>query len=90
MYHREGFKMYNTHVRAVRDLRNKYAEISKLVKNHDQVIITNNGKSEAVLISYSDYAKYEDFLHVKRKIEVLVTAKVFGLYFMAALLGWSK
>jgi len=33
------------------------------LKEHDHVIITNNGVGEAVLISFEDYAKYEEYLH---------------------------
>ncbi|MEG0395434.1 MAG: type II toxin-antitoxin system prevent-host-death family antitoxin, partial [Oscillospiraceae bacterium] len=42
--------MLQTFVRPSRDLRNNYAEIARLVKEHDQVIITNQGKGESVLI----------------------------------------
>jgi prevent-host-death family protein len=67
MYHRgEGKpKMLNTHVRAVRDLRNNYAELADIVKKEDHVIITNNGKSESVLISFESFKKYEEFLHFR-------------------------
>jgi prevent-host-death family protein len=57
--------MFNTFVKAVRDLRNNYPELARIIKDHNQVIITNNGKSEAVLISYDDYQKYEEFLHIR-------------------------
>jgi PHD/YefM family antitoxin component YafN of YafNO toxin-antitoxin module len=33
------------------------------LKEHDRVIITNNGVGESVLINIEDYAEYEDFLH---------------------------
>jgi len=56
--------MFNTHVKAVRDLRNNYPEVAQIVKNRDHVIITNNGKSEAVLIPYDEFVKYEEYLHV--------------------------
>jgi prevent-host-death family protein len=62
---KRGIAMYHTHVKAVRDLRNNYPELAEIVKEHDQVIITNNGKSEAVLISYDDFAKYEEFFHMR-------------------------
>ena len=55
--------MLNVHVRPVRDLRNNYAEIAEIVKNHDQVIITNNGKGESVLINIDEYAAFEEFTH---------------------------
>ncbi|MDR2569550.1 MAG: type II toxin-antitoxin system Phd/YefM family antitoxin [Oscillospiraceae bacterium] len=55
--------MSRTHVRPTRDLRNNYAEIVRLLEQHDHVIITNNGVGESVLIKMEDYAKYEEYLH---------------------------
>ena len=57
--------MQNTHVRPVRDLRNRYAEIEQLVENHDSVIITKNGRGAAVLINIDDYVEVEEYLHIK-------------------------
>lgn len=57
--------MYKTHVRPVRDLRNNYAQIADLVKDRDQVIITNNGRGEAVLIGIDEYAQFEEFRHMQ-------------------------
>jgi len=57
--------MQNTHVRPVRDLRNRYAEIEQLVENHDPVIITKNGRGAAVLINIDDYIEVEEYLHIK-------------------------
>lgn len=56
--------MFSTHVKAVRDLRNNYPEVAQIVKNRDHVIITNNGKSESVLISFEEFEKYQEFLHI--------------------------
>jgi prevent-host-death family protein len=55
--------MSKTQVRPSRDLRNNYADVIRSLKEHDHVIITNNGVGESVLISIEDYAAYEDFLH---------------------------
>jgi len=55
--------MYNVHVRPVRDLRNKYPELVRIIKNHDQVVITNNGRGEAVLIDIDEYAEFEEYAH---------------------------
>jgi PHD/YefM family antitoxin component YafN of YafNO toxin-antitoxin module len=57
--------MFNTHVKAVRDLRNNYPELAQIVKNRDHVIITNNRKSESVLIPYEQLEKYQEFLHLQ-------------------------
>jgi prevent-host-death family protein len=67
--------MFNTHVKAVRDLRNNYPEVARIVKNRDHVIITNNGKSEAVLIPYDEFEKYEEFLHIRYVKEKLAEAE---------------
>jgi prevent-host-death family protein len=55
--------MPKTQVRPSRDLRNNYSEIVKILKQHDHVIITNNGVGESVLINFEDYAEYEEYLH---------------------------
>ena len=55
--------MYMTHVKPVRDLRNRYPELSEILKKLDHVIITNHGKSEAVLIPYEEFEIYQEFAH---------------------------
>ncbi|MDR1996754.1 MAG: type II toxin-antitoxin system Phd/YefM family antitoxin [Candidatus Margulisbacteria bacterium] len=67
--------MRNTHIRPVRDLRNNYAEVAALLKNHDQVIITKNGRGAAVLINYTDYPEIEEYLHYKYMLEKLNEAE---------------
>ena len=67
--------MFTTHVKAVRDLRNHYSEVAKIIKNRDHVIITNNGKSEAVLIPYEDLEKYQEYLHIRYVKEKLAEAE---------------
>ncbi|MCL2774866.1 MAG: type II toxin-antitoxin system Phd/YefM family antitoxin [Oscillospiraceae bacterium] len=57
--------MYNTYVKAVRDLRNNYPEVAQIIKNRDHVIITNNGKSEAVVIPYEQLEEYQEYLHFR-------------------------
>ena len=67
--------MFNTHVKAVRDLRNNYPEVAQIIKNRDHVIITNNGKSESVLIPYEQLEKYQEFLHIQYINEKLAEAE---------------
>ena len=55
--------MNNTHVRPSRDLRNHYAELSQLTKENNHVIITNNGKGDAVLIGFEEYKNYQEYLY---------------------------
>jgi len=64
--------MYKTHIRPIRDIRNNYADIDKIVNDHDHVIITNNGRGTSVLIGIEEYAQYEKFLHaqyIKQKLD---------------------
>ena len=68
--------MFSTHVRAVRDLRNNHPEVSAIIKQRNNVIITNNGKSEAVLIPFEDFADYEEYLHMRYVKEKLAEAEV--------------
>ena len=63
--------MPSVQVRPSRDLRNKYPEISNLVKQHNPVIITNNGKGDTVLISMEDYAGYEEYMHRRYVLQEL-------------------
>jgi len=65
MYHQEVREMYHTHVRSVRDLRNNYSTLAGIVRDKDHIIITNNGKSESVLISYEEFSAYEEYVHVR-------------------------
>ena len=67
--------MFNTYVKAVRDLRNNYPEVAQIIKNHDHVIITNNGKSEAVIIPYDQLEEYQEYLHVRYIKEKLAEAE---------------
>lgn len=67
--------MYSVQVRPSRDLRNKYAEISSLVKMQNPVVITKNGKGDAVLISMEEYAKYEEYAHHAYVAEKLAEAE---------------
>ena len=66
--------MMQTFVRPSRDLRNHYAEISEMLKDHNHVIITNHGRGESVLINIEDYAKYEEFMHQRYVSEELAKA----------------
>ena len=67
--------MFGTHVKAVRELRNNYPEVAQIIRNRDRVIITNNGKSEAVLIPYEEFEKYEEFLHIRYVKQKLAEAE---------------
>jgi prevent-host-death family protein len=67
--------MIKTQVRPARDLRNNYADIVKILKQHDHVIITNNGVGESVLINFDDFADYQEYLHHRFIYEELQKSK---------------
>ncbi len=54
--------MHSIHVRPERELRNNFSEISKLNQGLDAVILTNRGKGSHVLLSFEEFAEYEEFL----------------------------
>ena len=55
--------MYNLHVRPERELRNNFSEISRLNKQYDAVVLTNRGKGTHVLLSFDEFADYEEYRH---------------------------
>jgi prevent-host-death family protein len=66
------FIMYKIIARPCRELRNNYPELVKQVKEHNQVIITNNGRDEAVLIGMDEFNAFQEFLHqqyIRRELE---------------------
>jgi prevent-host-death family protein len=67
--------MRNVEVRPMRDLRNKYAEVERLIEDHDPVIITKNGRGSEVLINIDDFAEVEEYLHYKYVAEKLDEAE---------------
>lgn len=68
--------MLNTYVRPSRDLGYKYSEIANIVKEYNHVIITNNGRGEAVLIGIEEFADYEEYVHKKYVLSELKKAEV--------------
>ncbi len=62
-------------IRPVRDLRNNYPEIAALIKEHNPVFITNNGRGEAVIINIEDYAAYEQYLYDQYVLQKLAQAE---------------
>ena len=70
--------MYTTHVKAVRDVRNHYPDISQIIKQQDNVIVTNNGKSEAVIIPYEQFEDYQEYTHKRYVAKKLAEAEKHG------------
>ena len=67
--------MSKTQVRPSRDLRNNYADIVKSIKEHDYVVITNNGVGEIALVNLEDYEELVKFRHQRFIYEELQKAK---------------
>lgn len=65
-------------IRPVRDLRNNYSEIAKIIEKHNPVFITNNGRGTAVLINIEDYADYEKYLYEKYALKMLDEAEQYA------------
>jgi len=70
--------MFTTHVKAVRDVRNHYPEVSKILQKQDHVIVTNNGKSEAVIIPFEQFEDYQAFAHKRYIARKLAEAEAAG------------
>ena len=64
------------HVKAAGDLLVNYSEISQLINNSDRVIITNDGKNEAVIIPFCEYERYEMYLHNSNIMQKLTEAEL--------------
>jgi prevent-host-death family protein len=69
------FILYSIHARPVRDLRNNYAELAKMTKNSQHIIVTNNGKDETVLMSIDDYNICREILHTRYVLAELEKAE---------------
>lgn len=66
---------WNPNIRPVRDLRNNYLAIAKIIEGHEPVFITNNGRGEAVILNIEDNAGYEESLFDKYAAEKLAEAE---------------
>ena len=67
--------MHKLHVRPERELRNNFAEISKLNKQYDAVVLTNRGKGTHVLLSFDEFSDYEEFRHNRYLMEKIKEAE---------------
>ena len=67
--------MHKLHVRPERELRNNFAEISKLNQQLDAVVLTNRGKASHVLLSFEEFADYEEYRHNRYLMEKIKEAE---------------
>jgi PHD/YefM family antitoxin component YafN of YafNO toxin-antitoxin module len=55
--------MFGVHVKQLSEINENYPDIARLLNNHDRIILTNDGKNEAVLINIDDYSEFESYAH---------------------------
>ena len=55
--------MFEVHHRPSRDLRNKYSELAQLVHSHNDVVITNKGEVDLILVNPVDWEEFKKFRH---------------------------
>ena len=53
--------MFEIHHRPSRDLRNNYIELAHLVRDHNDVVITNKGEIDLVLVNHDDWEEFKRF-----------------------------
>ena len=61
------------------DIKTNCAELIAILKEHDQIILTNNGKNEAVIINFEDYAEIREYLqrkYLNKKLDEAETAAI--------------
>ena len=67
--------MYNTYSRPSCDLVNNLSDVIQSVKEHDHILISHDGKEEAVLINAEDFAAYTEYLHTRYILNELAQAE---------------
>jgi prevent-host-death family protein len=60
---KEHERMVKAQVRPSRDLRNNYAEVMRVMEQYGQVLITHQGRGNAVLVDQDEFAKIQDLAH---------------------------
>jgi len=67
--------MHKLHIRPERELRNNFSELSKLNKQRDAIVLTNRGKASHVLLSFEEFADYEEYRHNRYLMEKIKEAE---------------
>lgn len=63
--------MQNLIIKPSRELRNNYAELSKLCKNNYSIAVTVNGAQDTMLVNFNDQMKLlEDYEKVKARLRL--------------------
>ncbi len=55
--------MFEIHHRPSRDLRNHYPELAQLVHEHNDVVITNKGAVDVVMVNPADWEDFKQYRH---------------------------
>jgi PHD/YefM family antitoxin component YafN of YafNO toxin-antitoxin module len=66
-----GVYMFDVYVKQLSEINQDYTGISKILDNHDRIILTTNGENKAVLINIDDYSEFEAYAHkeyINRKL----------------------
>ena len=70
--------MFEIHHRPSRELRNNYRRLAQIVREHNDVVITNNGEIDVVLVNPADWKEFKQFRYnqyiLKKLKEVEVVA----------------
>ena len=70
--------MFEVHHRPSRELRNNYRQLAQIVREHNDVVITNNGEVDVVLVNPADWKEFKEFRYnqyiLKKLKEVEIAA----------------
>jgi len=61
MYQQEETHMFEVHHHPSRELRNNYRQIAQIVRDHNDVVITNNGEIDVVLVNPTDWKEFKQY-----------------------------
>ena len=70
--------MFEVHHRPSRELRNNYRQLAQIVREHNDVVITNNGEVDVVMVNPADWKEFKEFRYnqyiLKKLKEVEIVA----------------
>lgn len=68
--------MFEIHRRPSRDLRNNYPELAQIVREHNDVVITNKGETDVVMVNPVDWEEFKQYRYnqyILKKIKEVET-----------------
>jgi PHD/YefM family antitoxin component YafN of YafNO toxin-antitoxin module len=70
--------MFEIHHRPSRELRNNYRQLAQIVRDHNDVVITNNGEIDVIMVNPADWKEFKQFRYnqyiLKKLKEVEIVA----------------